>query len=76
MEIALEKIQSTKQKAVLSSIDPTPKKQQRMKKKSETIIKFESDSQNSSKPKILSTLTSKDKRKPERGIEDKSNMAK
>ena len=76
VETALEKIQSTKRKAALSSIDPAPKKKQRMEEKSETIIKSEPDSGNSSEPKILSTSTSKDKAKSERGIEDKSNAAK
>ena len=76
VETALEKIQSTKRKAALSFIDPAPKKKQRIEEKSETIIKSEPDSGNSSEPKIVSTSTSKDKAKSERGIEDKSNVAK
>ena len=76
VETALEKMQSTKRKAVLSSINPAPKKKQRIEEKSETIIKSEPDSGNSSEPKILLTLTNKDKAKSERSIKDKSNVAK
>ncbi len=76
VETALEKVQSAKQKAALSSNDLGPKKKQQMDEKSETITKSDPDSRNSSKPKISLALKSKNKVKSDIGIEDKSNAAK